>query len=75
MSDSANRQDVPPTHKIFQTRYLGPIIIGPDGRCTCSCGDKCPLGRRGMELRCTEGELEAEAERKRIYWDNWLGQN
>lgn len=33
--------------------------IGSDGRCTCSCGDPCPLGRAGSALRCTKEELEA----------------
>jgi len=35
------------------------VKIGEDGRCTCSCGDKCPLGKTGSELRCTEEELKA----------------
>ena len=33
------------------------ITIGPDGRCQCECGDKCPLGKTGMTLRCTKQEL------------------
>lgn len=36
-----------------------PIPIAPDGRCTCRCGDPCPLGRLGMDYRCTREELEA----------------
>jgi hypothetical protein len=28
-----------------------------DGRCDCDCGTLCPLGRTGMELRCTAAEL------------------
>jgi len=35
------------------------IKIGKDGLCLCSCGDPCPLGRRGSELRCTEEELKS----------------
>jgi hypothetical protein len=36
-----------------------PIKIGPDGRCTCDGSFTCPLGRVGMELRCTETELRS----------------
>lgn len=35
------------------------IKIGKDGRCQCSCGDICPLGKTGMEYRCSKYELEA----------------
>lgn len=37
-----------------------PIVIplGKDGRCTCDCGTPCPLGRMGMEYRCTQVEIE-----------------
>lgn len=35
------------------------VYIGNDGRCQCDCGTKCPLGRAGMETRCTKEELEA----------------
>jgi hypothetical protein len=31
--------------------------IGPDGLCTCTCGDPCPLGKTGSALRCTAAEL------------------
>lgn len=34
-------------------------LIGPDGLCTCSCGDRCPLGKTGSERRCTKEELIA----------------
>lgn len=34
------------------------VLIGKDGRCTCSCGDPCPLGRVGSMYRCTKQELE-----------------
>lgn len=33
------------------------IMIGSDGRCTCDCSQTCPLGRIGMEYRCTAEEL------------------
>ena len=36
------------------------IPIGTDGRCKCSCGDVCPLGRMGMEVCCTQEELEKD---------------
>ncbi len=36
-----------------------PVEIGKDGRCMCGQGDKCPLGRGGMQLKCTKAELEA----------------
>ncbi len=32
--------------------------LADDGRCSCSCADKCPLGRGGSQLRCTTGELK-----------------
>lgn len=35
------------------------VRIGTDGRCLCKQSDKCPLGRSGMQLRCTKEELEA----------------
>lgn len=35
------------------------IPIATDGRCKCNCGTKCPLGRTGMEYRCTAEELTA----------------
>lgn len=25
--------------------------------CSCKCGDYCPLGKRGSEIRCTADEL------------------
>jgi hypothetical protein len=34
------------------------VNVGPDGLCECSCGDPCPLGKSGMETRCTRAELE-----------------
>jgi hypothetical protein len=30
------------------------VEIGLDGMCKCSGGDTCPLGKMGMESRCTE---------------------
>lgn len=33
------------------------ILIKTDGRCGCTCGDVCPLGRMGMQLRCTADDL------------------
>lgn len=35
-----------------------PVKIGKDGLCKCDCGTTCPLGRMGMEMRCTATELE-----------------
>jgi hypothetical protein len=36
-----------------------PIIqVGMDGRCLCSCADKCVLGRVGSQERCTSADLE-----------------
>lgn len=32
-------------------------VKAKNGRCMCSCGDTCPLGRVGMEERCTVQEL------------------
>ncbi len=32
--------------------------LADDGRCSCSCADKCPLGRGGSQLRCTTTELK-----------------
>lgn len=28
-----------------------------DGRCNCSCGDQCPLGKTGMAPRCFIWEI------------------
>ncbi len=36
--------------------------LGTDGRCVCSCIDRCPIERHGSEDRCTKAELE-EAQR------------
>ena len=36
------------------------IEIAKDGRCTCHCGMTCPLGRQGMQIRCTREELESQ---------------
>ena len=34
------------------------ILQNPkSGQCSCSCGMKCPLGKTGMEARCTADEL------------------
>lgn len=33
------------------------IISIQGGVCDCSCSDKCPIGKSGMEARCTETEL------------------
>lgn len=38
-------------------KEVDPIEIREDGSCDCDCGRPCPLGRVGMELRCTESEL------------------
>jgi len=35
-----------------------PVEIGKDGRCTCHAGSVCPLGKAGMQFRCTREELE-----------------
>lgn len=35
------------------------IVLGEDGKCTCSCTDICPLGRLGMQHRCSKEELSA----------------
>jgi hypothetical protein len=43
----------------------GVVKIGKDGRCLCRQGDKCPLGKGGMQCTspknnlCTKEELEA----------------
>lgn len=36
-----------------------PIEIGKDGRCMCRQGEVCPLGRVGMQERCTKADLIA----------------
>ena len=36
-----------------------PIKIGSDGRCTCHCGMRCPLGKIGSQYRCSKEELVA----------------
>lgn len=36
------------------------VEIGQDGRCLCTCATVCPLGRAGMELRCTEADLRSK---------------
>ncbi len=36
----------------------GVVRIGSDGRCMCSCGNKCALGRVGSMERCTKQELK-----------------
>jgi hypothetical protein len=36
-----------------------PVQLAADGRCACTCGTKCPLGKTGMSHRCTKDELEA----------------
>jgi hypothetical protein len=28
-------------------------------RCDCSCADKCPIGKTGLDVRCTEEDLQA----------------
>jgi hypothetical protein len=33
------------------------VEVGPDDRCRCDCGDECPLGKCGVEERCTAAEL------------------
>lgn len=33
------------------------VRIGKGGLCRCSCGNPCPLGKTGMETRCTPSEL------------------
>lgn len=33
------------------------VQIAEDGTCTCNCATRCPLGKTGMALRCTEEEL------------------
>lgn len=35
------------------------VKIGVDGMCKCSCADTCPLGKTGMQSRCTVKELKA----------------
>lgn len=35
------------------------IYVGDDDLCQCDCSSACPLGRMGMEERCTKEELEA----------------
>jgi hypothetical protein len=54
------------------------VIIGDDGRCMCSCADPCPLGKAGMQYRCTKEELEARGvktvmeEKKPRVEDTWI---
>lgn len=33
------------------------VIVGDDGRCTCSCAHTCPRGKAGIATRCTLEEL------------------
>jgi hypothetical protein len=43
--------------KWFLNIFKKAIEIGIDGRCICSCSNKCPLGRTGISERCTVYEL------------------
>jgi len=36
----------------------GVVRIGSDGRCMCTCADKCAIEKRGMMTRCTKQELK-----------------
>ena len=36
-----------------------PVEIAKDGRCECTCGTPCPLGKAGMSYRFTKAEFEA----------------
>ena len=40
-------------------RLKKPVPVYLDGRCGCSCADPCPLGKRGVQERCTQKELKA----------------
>lgn len=33
------------------------IEFGEDGLCKCNCGTKCPIGKMGMDIRCTPEEI------------------
>lgn len=32
--------------------------LAPDGRCSCSCADRCPRGKIGTTVRCSKELLE-----------------
>lgn len=32
--------------------------FGTDDRCECNCATPCPLGKKGIEMRCTRSEIE-----------------
>ncbi len=34
-----------------------PVAIGSDGMCRCNGATRCPLGKTGSALRCTESQL------------------
>ena len=42
------------------------IVITKENMCTCSCVDKCILGRIGSQARCTKKELEDIGYKTRI---------
>lgn len=48
------------TYEGWQRMFEPPAriaVIAADVRCTCDGASRCPLGRTGTELRCTEAEL------------------
>lgn len=61
-----------PTHpyRLETLSELGSFIIGPDGRCTCTVTDNCPLRKTGTQDRCTIRELKScnsEAQSRRAW--------
>jgi hypothetical protein len=72
IKDKESRRFAEPSHlyRLVNFSELPPRIVGPDGRCTCTCADYCPLERKGYEPRCTLKELEQldhEAQVRRGY--------
>ncbi len=58
------------TYRLETFEELPPLIVGPDGRCTCTQADCCPLRRTGAAERCTLDDLrklDREAQRRRAW--------
>lgn len=48
-----------PNIKMVDLETMGKIVeVGKGGLCKCDCGMVCPLGKTGMEVRCSERELQ-----------------
>jgi hypothetical protein len=52
-----------------------PAVVDPP-LCSCSCADKCPLGRRGSQTRCTADELRDAmlAKQEGVTWSDYSNQ-